>query len=110
MARSVAVEARGRRGLATGVRLDRPGFYTLSDGDTVLSMFSVNIPVPETVFIPATPRRDAGNWRFRRIEAGEDFAAVLRRERYGVELAGLFLMGAMLLLGAEMVLAATRWP
>jgi hypothetical protein len=89
---------------------DEPGFYTIEAENVEQIRFSADIPVSEAKFARAGKERIDlvfQGMKKRTIEADQDISGAVTRDRYGTELAGLFLGGALLLLAAEMVLSRT---
>jgi hypothetical protein len=87
---------------------DEPGFYAIEAEGTERIRFSSDIPVSEAKFARAGKERiDAAfqGVKNRTIEADQDISGAVSRDRYGTELAGVFLGGALLLMAAEMALS-----
>ncbi|MBI1798433.1 MAG: BatA domain-containing protein [Candidatus Eisenbacteria bacterium] len=88
--------------------LDRPGIYRVMRGAELRSVFAVNpdpresnlAPESEAALLAAFP---AG--RARAVQPGADLARRVREARYGRELWREFVLLALLLLAAEMVIA-----
>ncbi len=94
----------------TSEPLERPGLYRVLRGGTLHHTFAVNparaesdlTPVPEAALVRAFPPG-----RAQVLRPGADLARRVREARYGRELWGWFVVAALALLVAEMILA--RW-
>jgi hypothetical protein len=95
---------------------DRPGFYSLlastalSDraGGSERSRFVVDTPVSEVRFEHADDRALASAFktlRWKPLKESENLAEAVRRDRYGKELFGWFILGALALMAAEMAVS-----
>jgi len=87
---------------------DEPGFYAIDAEGVERIRFSADIPVREVMFARAGQERIDGAFqgmKGRTLDVNEDISGAVTRDRYGTELAGLFLGGALLLLAAEMALS-----
>ena len=104
----MATEAGATR--ITSAPLERPGLYRVFQGGTLRTTFAVNparresdlTPVPEASVIRAFPPG-----RAQVLRPGADLARRVREARYGRELWAWFVIAALVLLVAEMVVA--RW-
>ena len=102
---SLAAEAGATR--LTTIPLERPGLYRVFERDRLRASFAVNpdsresdlTSLSEAALIAGFP---AG--RAKVIRAGEDLAARVREARYGRELWTWFVIAALLLLAAEMII------
>ena len=94
----------------TSAPLERPGLYRVSRGGTLHNTFAVNpsglesdlTPLSEAALIQSFPPG-----RARVLRPGADLARRVREARFGRELWGWFMVAALVLLVAEMVVA--RW-
>jgi hypothetical protein len=87
---------------------DEPGFYTIEAEGVERIRFSADIPVSEAMFTRAGKERIDTAFRgmtARAMDADGNITGAVTRDRYGTELAGLFLGGALLLMAAEMALS-----
>ncbi|MEO5989385.1 MAG: BatA domain-containing protein [Candidatus Eisenbacteria bacterium] len=107
--RAVPVSLDAKRGTTrlTTAPLEQPGLYRVYDGDRLRASFAVN-PDPresnlasleEPALLAAFPPG-----RAKVLRTGEDLAARVREARYGRELWPWFVMAALVLLVAEMVI------
>lgn len=92
----------------TSAPLERPGLYRVSRGGVAHNTFAVNparresdlTPVTETALVRAFPPG-----RAHVLRPGADLARRVREARYGRELWGWFVLAALALLVAEMIVA-----
>lgn len=103
----VTLDAKAASTRLSTAPLEKPGLYRVFDGDRLRASFAVN-PDPresdlasleESALLAAFP---AG--RAKILRAGDDLAARVREARYGRELWPWFVIAALILLVAEMVI------
>jgi len=86
-----------------------PGFYSLTTGgDRELLRYSVNAPGGEVVFSrfdTASAAHAFKGVQLKEIDESVSLAEFITRDRFGKELTGWFIVCALMLLAAEMVLA-----
>ncbi len=103
----VALDAKAGGTRLSTAPLEQPGLYRVFDGDRLRASFAVN-PDPSESDLAALPESEllaafpAG--RVKVLRAGEDLAARVREARYGRELWPWFVIAALVLLVAEMVI------
>jgi hypothetical protein len=105
------VEWAGRRVKVRVGPRERPGIYTLADGEQPIEAFSVNVdPVefqPDRISQDELSRRwDGYNLVF--VDPDESLDAVVEQTRYGTEVRHAFLWAVMALFLIEMIVAGTR--
>ncbi len=85
-----------------------PGFCSLSAGGSELSRFTVDVPRTEVRFERASTRKMAQAFRkveWKPLKESGNIAETVRKERYGKELFGWFILLAAALLAVEMAVS-----
>ncbi len=85
-----------------------PGFYSLLAGGVEHARFTVDIPAAELRFERAGDRQLAAAFkgvRWKPLKESENLAEAVRKDRYGKELFGWFILGAIALMAVEMVVS-----
>jgi hypothetical protein len=87
---------------------DHAGFFSLFSGGAEHSRFVVDTPVSEVRFERVDDRTLAAAFntvRWKQLRESENLAEAVRRDRYGKELFGWFILGALVLMAAEMAVS-----
>ncbi len=107
-AQLISFERIGTRVSLSPLELEIPGFYSVTAGSRELLRLGVDIPLSETVFQRMGERimaESLAGISWKSIGESDSVVEVVIRDRFGTELAGLFLGLALVLLVVEMVLA-----
>lgn len=107
-ARAVEISPDENGAAVRGEIAGRPGFYSLSAGGRERTRFSVDVPRTELRFERAGAPKMAKAFRgvrWKSLKETESIAAAVRKDRYGRELFGMFVLLAAALLAAEMAVS-----
>jgi hypothetical protein len=91
-----------------GFVAEKPGFYSLYTGDEERFRTAVNVPAEEILFKRAPEEQyfhTFTNIKYKKIDGLKNTAEFVMNDRYGKEISGVFLMLALVLLCAEMVIS-----
>ncbi len=91
-----------------GISAEVPGIYSLASGENELARFAVNVNPDEVVMKRTntpTPAQISPNVTWKKIRDTGNIRDVILKDRYGTELAGMFLFLGFFLLLLEMIIA-----